>query len=361
MKLSPKIVEDVRKRLLDWYRRHCREMPWRQIRDPYAIWISEIMLQQTRVTAVVPYFRRFLERFPDAASLARARLDDVLKAWEGLGYYSRARNLHAAAKRVVADFGGALPRSVEQLRSLPGVGQYTAGAIASIAFGLDEPVLDGNVTRVLCRLLRVESDPRSGATVRGLWAAARRLVPRGKAGLFNQAMMDLGATVCTPRNPRCGACPLATPCRARAAGVQEQLPRKASRKPLPHHTVVCAIVRRRGRILLGRRREEGLLGGLWEFPGGKVEPGESLPQALAREVREEVGLDIRVGERLAVVEHAYTHFRITLHAFDCRADNGRARALGCQRVRWVRPNELDQYAFPRANRRILQAITEFSI
>jgi len=342
-------LQPIRTRLLAWYRRNRRDLPWRGADDPYAVWVSEIMLQQTRVETVGPYYRRFLERFPNVPSLAAAKLDDVLKLWEGLGYYARARNLHRAARQLVAERGAELPRDPAELRKLPGIGRYTAGAIASIAFGLDEPVLDGNVTRVLSRVFRIRRPPDEPATQRRLWKLARDLIPRGKASLINQAMMDLGATVCRPRNPLCLTCPLRNDCRALARGEQTKLPVRQPSAPLPHQTVVAAVIRRRGRVLIDRRPPEGLLGGLWEFPGGKVEPGESLQVALAREVREEVGLTVRVGERLMSVKHAYTHFRITLHFFACTAEPGRARALACQAVRWARPADLPEYAFPKAS------------
>jgi len=349
----------VRQRLAAWWEEHKRDMPWRRslaAASPYAIWISEVMLQQTRVATVAGYYERFLGRFPDVAALAAAPLDDVLKAWEGLGYYSRARNLHRAAKAVVRRFGGRLPRTLAELRSLPGVGAYTAGAIASIAFGLDEPVVDGNVARVCVRLFAIADDPTRTPARKKLWSLARQLIPPGKAGLFNQALMDLGATVCTPRQPGCLICPLRDVCAARAAGKQDRLPRKAPRKPLPHHDIAAGVIRKRGRILIDRRPPEGLLGGLWEFPGGKVEPGESPAEALVREVREELGVEVAVGRPIAKINHAYTHFRITLHVFECRHVSGRPRALQCDAWKWVPPGELDRYAFPRANQKVIELL-----
>jgi len=351
-----KSVSSIQRALLTWWDASSREMPWRGVEDPYAVWVSEIMLQQTRVETVGPYYRRFMRLFPTVRRLADAPLERVLKAWEGLGYYSRARNLHAAARKVVADFAGRLPGDVERLRSLPGIGPYTAGAIASIAFGLDEPVLDGNVSRVLCRLVAMEDDPARPATRERLWGLARRFVPSGRAGLFNQAMMDLGATLCVPRRPRCADCPLRRHCRARERGLQDRLPVRRARPPVPHYDIAAGVVRHAGRILIARRREDAMLGGLWELPGGKVEPGETPAQAAAREIREEVGVEAAVGELVATINHAYAHFRITLHVFACRLTRGRARPIGCAAVRWVRPDELDSYAFPRANRRVIELL-----
>ncbi|MCY2930216.1 MAG: A/G-specific adenine glycosylase [Planctomycetota bacterium] len=347
----------IRRLLSKWYARTARDFPWRRTCDPYAIWVSEIMLQQTRTTAAIPYYQRFLAIFPDVRSLAEADLEKVLKAWEGLGYYSRARNLHKTAKILVTNHAARLPATAEELEELPGIGRYTAGAIASIAFGLDEPVLDGNVTRVLCRLLRIGEDPRASAVRERLWSAVRVLIPPGKAGMFNQALMELGATLCLPRTPHCDACPVAGQCLALRHNEQGQLPLRATKKPLPHQTIVVGVIRNAaGRILIGRRRPDAMLGGLWEFPGGKRQRGETLEAALVREVREEVGLSISVGRPLAVIRHAYSHFRITLHAFACRHISGRARPLACDAVQWVRPGDLEKYPFPRANQKLLGVI-----
>ncbi len=346
----------LQSQLLAWYRKHRREMPWRGAADPYAVWVSEIMLQQTQVATVRPYYARWMKRFPDVRALARATPGAVLKAWEGLGYYSRARNLHAAAKRVVTDFGGEVPRTAESLRSLPGIGRYTAGAIASIAFGLDEPVLDGNVARVLCRVSLVKRPPKEPRTQRALWGIARELLPAGRAGDFNQALMDLGATVCTPRNPQCPRCPVEPFCRARAEGLEGRLPARSRRKPLPHHEICVGVVRKAGRILIDRRNDDGLLGGLWEFPGGKRRRGESRQACVRREVLEELGVRVRVGAPVATVRHAYSHFRVTIHAFECDWVSGRPRAIACAAWRWARPQDLGRYAFPAANRRIISAL-----
>ena len=343
--------------LLTWFDAHRREMPWRNTRDPYAIWVSEIMLQQTQVATVIPYYERFLKAFPTPEALAKAPEQRVLKLWEGLGYYSRARNLHKAAKHITADHAGRLPATPEGLLSLPGIGRYTAGAIASIAFGLNEPVLDGNVMRVLSRLFNIHDVLQDTATQKSLWALAEKLLPAGRPGDFNQAMMELGAMVCTPRSPECDTCPLRARCRARKAGCQAELPNKKKPKAVPHYTIVAGVIRNaRGQILIDRRPPTGMLAGLWEFPGGKVEPGETLEQALAREVMEEVGLTVDIGELLDVTEHAYSHFRITLHTFACTRVAGRIRAIACEAVRWVRAAELPDYPFPKANHAVLKQL-----
>ena len=358
MRDSEPIRGRIRENLLRWYGPNGRDLPWRRRRDPYAVWVSEIMLQQTQARTVESYFGRFLLRFPDLEALAQARLDDVLKAWEGLGYYGRARNLHRTAKLVRRHYGGRLPATAEELAALPGIGPYTAGAIASLAFGRDEPVLDGNVIRVLTRLFLIRDDVTRPRTRNRLWRLAGRLLPVGRAGQFNEALMDLGALVCTPRQPGCPRCPVRKDCRALTAGRQLDVPVRKRRKPLPHHQIAIGIIWRGELVLIDRRKPEGLLGGLWEFPGGKCEPGESLADCVAREVREELGIQVSVGKELMTVRHAYTHFRVTLHAFVCRYVGGRARAIGCYGLKWVRMKELERFAFPAANRRIIDALRE---
>lgn len=352
-------VERLQDRLLRWAKRHLRPLPWRtDQRDAYEVWVSEVMLQQTRAEAAAPYFRRWLERFPDVSALAAASLDEVLKAWEGLGYYSRARNLHAAAQIVVSENGGCLPKARRDLERLPGIGRYTAGAILSIAYGQDEPVLDGNVRRVLSRLLVVE---RATAAEQDnlLWETAARLLPSGRAGAFNEALMELGATVCTPRSPTCDACPWEADCIARAEGRQEAFPPKRPRKRIPHYHVTAAVIGDgTGRFLVAQRPPSEMLGGLWEFPGGKVEPDESLQECLRREIAEELGISIQVGERLTVVKHAYSHFKITLHAFFAQIVDGTPQAIACADWRWIRTEEADALAFSAADLRILAALRE---
>ncbi|HEY4689641.1 MAG TPA: A/G-specific adenine glycosylase [Anaerolineae bacterium] len=341
-------------KLIRWFDSNARDLPWRRNRAPYRVWLSEMMLQQTQVDTVVPYFKRFTARFPNLKSLADAPLDEVLKLWEGLGYYARARNLHRAAQIVSRELKGRFPKTVEGLMRLPGVGRYTAGAIASLAFGVDAPVLDGNVSRVLCRLFAIRRDPRESKTRAALWSLAESLLPEGRAGRFNEALMELGATVCTPRAPRCDVCPLASMCEARRRGLESRLPVRHAKKTLPHYDVTAAVIRRNGRVLIAQRPYEGMLGGLWEFPGGKREAGESLEECLKREIREELRLEIAVGDRIVIVQHAYTHFRITLHAFECRAVSGKPKPIGVADFKWVRMSELDRYAFAVTDRKIIQ-------
>ncbi len=352
---NPADIKLFRTRLLDWYRANKRDLVWRNSADPYHIWISEIMLQQTRVDQMGAYFERFIEVFPTVRDLAAASEDQVLKIWEGLGYYARARNMHKAAKRMVEDHGGQVPETYQELERLPGIGSYTAAAVSSIAFDRDHPALDGNVTRVLCRVLRVEEDPRKTGTKAGLIAAGEKLLAPGQAGDFNQAMMELGARVCTPVQPRCGGCPLHPLCRA--YGEMEDptaLPLKTEKKKKPHYQVAAGLIWKEGELLIAQRPSEGLLGRLWEFPGGKQESGETLEECLIREIREELGIAIKVKEHLTSVDHGYSHFSITLHAFNAVYLSGTPRAIECADWRWVEPTGLDGYAFSRADRRIIE-------
>jgi A/G-specific adenine glycosylase len=345
--------------LLAWYQRHQRDLPWRKTQEPYAIWVAEVMLQQTRVETVIAYYERFLKRFPTVEALATAPLDQVLKAWEGLGYYARARNLHRAARDVVENLGGELPSTPEELLHLSGVGPYTAAAIASIAFGYNAIALDGNIQRILCRLFSIDDDPSRSNTQRHLDALARAMLPSGLAGEFNQALMDLGSAICTPSQPRCLLCPLIGPCQAQSEGIQNELPIRATPSQRPHRDVTAAVLRDgNDHLLITQRPLDGLLGGLWEFPGGKRRPGEALQACLQREIWEELRIDIQVGDLLCVVEHAFTHFFMTLYAYECRWIGGEPQCLGCRDLRWVTMDELDAFAFPIADRRIIAHLAE---
>jgi A/G-specific adenine glycosylase len=350
-------LDAAHKALIDWFKSNQADLPWRRGRDPYRVWLSEIMLQQTQVETVIPYFERFLHQFPDIASLAAASLDQVLKAWEGLGYYSRARHLHQVARLLVEQFDGQLPSTVAELMKLPGIGRYTAGAIASLAFGEDAPLLDGNVIRVLSRLLNLAGDVSSSAVRRSLWQTAEALVPPGKAGLWNEGLMELGRRICTPRHPDCSHCPVKDYCLARQEGVQEQRPVKTRRQPLPHYEVAAAIIRdRKGQILIAQRPIDKMLGGLWEFPGGKRERGETLTDCVQREIAEELGIQIEVGPQFAVVKHSFTHFKMTMTVYLCDYVSGAPQAIGCSAWAWIALDAFDRYAFPATDRKIIQAL-----
>lgn len=346
--------------LLEWLRGARRDLPWRRDRRPYAVWIAEVMLQQTQVAAVVPYYERWMQRFPDLAALAAADLDDVLKAWEGLGYYARARHLHQAARQVMARYGGELPADRAALLALPGIGRYTAGAILSLAFGRRAAVLDSNVRRVLCRLYDVTTDPREAATEAQLWQIATALVEavaEEEAGPLNEALMELGSLICTPRQPACATCPVAHLCLARARGVAAERPVPRGRPRPPHHTAVAGVIADDdGAYLLIRRLPRGLLGGLWGFPGGVLQEGETPETGIGRTVHEQIGVEVRSAALVTRIEHTYTHFRITLLAFRCQIVAGQPQPLRCAAVRWARADEWGELAFPAADARILRAL-----
>ncbi len=342
--------------MLAWFRKHARDLPWRRTRDPYAIWLSEIMLQQTRIDQGTPYFERFMRALPTVQALANASDDKVLKLWEGLGYYTRARNLHKAAKQIVGERGGMFPQTAEGWQSLPGVGRYTAGAIASIAFGERAPVLDGNVIRVFSRFFDIVECTDDTATKNHLWTLAEELVPKNHPGDFNQSLMELGARICTPTSPRCPECPIRRQCLARTNGTAEQRPVRKAKKRIPHYEIVIAAIKKRGRYLLGKRPPSGLLGGLWEFPGGKVHPGESHQAALRREVKEELGVSVKFGGLVASVNHTYSHFKVTLNVYRCELADGTPTANTHTELKWVRPADFEKHAFPQANRKFLRLL-----
>ncbi len=344
----------IKRSLLDWYRREKRDLPWRHTSDPYHVLLAEFMLQQTQVETVIPYYRRFLEKFPTVQDLARTPGDRVLKAWEGLGYYSRARNLHSTARYIVERFNGAVPDAYDDLSALPGLGPYTTAAVLSIAYDRDYAVLDGNVIRVLCRLFEIRDDIAQTRTRTRLQKLADDLLNSGNAGDYNQAVMELGATVCRPRAPRCGKCPVDEYCAAYQSGTAESLPVKAPKKPRPHHILGVGIVSRKDKVLIARRPENGLLGGLWEFPSARQLQGEALGDTCIRAVREATGVDAALRNRFRTVRHAFTHFSVTMHAFRCEYKGGRARARTCSDVKWVVPDSLEDYAFSRANRKLIE-------
>ncbi len=344
--------------LLKWYRTSGRDLPWRQTRDPYAIWLSEIMLQQTQVTTVIPYYRRFLDVFPTVHALAEATLDEVLKQWEGLGYYARARHLHRSAQIVVAQFGGAVPSTFDRLHALPGIGRSTAGAILSLAFGQRYPILDGNVRRVLCRYFGVRQHPKLVESK--LWEYAERLLPERKADLYTQALMDLGATVCVPRAPRCLDCPVSEGCVGYRKGIQGNLPARRRRKPLPHHHHVTVVVLVEGQpgpaVWIRQRPAEGLLGGLWEFPSIRADEGDVKGAAatLLDDVCDPGGITLHPAWQIA---HAFTHFTMTLHVFVAPTAAGHVRRLSPDVVP-VAVSDLPDYPFSASQRRIALKLSE---
>lgn len=344
--------------LLNWYAENARELPWRRTDDPYAIWVAEVMLQQTRVETVKPYYRRWMQRFPTVADLAAAPMDEVLNQWEGLGYYRRARYLQRAAQTLVSEYDGQLPTSEKGLRELPGIGPYTAAAIASIAFGEDHLALDGNLRRVLARLFDIETEISSSAAEKKLRQVGSDLLPPGQAGTFNQALMDLGAKVCLPRDPRCEICPLRADCVAHQRGVERERPVRAKSGQVPHVTRLAAALTSQDRVLIGRRPEGALLGGLWEFPGTELEGGRVEPSELAHQVGLGSDLHLDEPEELGTYEHSYSHYRVTAHAFrsEIKAPDRVLREQ--QELRWVPVGELDDYPMGKIDRSIARDLQD---
>lgn len=346
--------------LLDWYRKNKRALPWRQTSDIYPVWISEVMLQQTQVRTVIPYFKRFLSAFPNVRALASATEEKVLKLWEGLGYYSRARNLHRAAIKVITDFDGAIPRQEKPFLSLPGVGPYIAAAVLSMACNLPLPVMDGNVIRVMTRFLGITGDTRKDTTLIPIRDYLHDNIAADHPGDYNQALMELGATVCRIKRPQCFKCPFVKQCQANRHGLTDKIPYRSVRPSPPHYPVALAVIfNTENRVYIQRRPSKGHLGGLWEFPGGKIKPGESPRGALIRECREELKTEVDPLEKIAVVRHAYTHFKITLHVFVCRISQNEVRPQTSLPSRWITLAEIKQYPFPGANHKFFKDLAQW--
>jgi len=350
--INPVAVRRLRAPLLRWYRAAKRDLPWRRTTDPYAIWVSEVMLQQTTVAAVIPYWERFLERFPDTASLAAGREEDVLALWSGLGYYRRAQALRRGAIAVMEHHGGRVPEEADALLGLPGIGLYTAGAIASLAFGRETPVVDGNVKRVFARLFAMRGG-EGAAAERAHWSIAETLVRGSTPGDLNQAVMELGATVCTPRAPRCDACPVSTCCRALALGRPTAFP--ARKKPRPVRVVPVAIswIEQRGRVLLERRQPAGPLRGAWDLPAAVVAPGQTPGRAIARALSARHGLRLRAGHVFLRAKHSILASRLVIDVVEAApvATSPRRAAL-----RWVALSHLDDVAISGATKKIASAV-----
>lgn len=354
---APAAIAALRRRLIAWYRRNRRDLPWRRTRDPYRVWISEIMLQQTQVATVIPYYERFLARFPDVRQLAAADEHEVLRHWEGLGYYRRARQLHRAARQIVANHDGTFPQAQVDVERLAGIGRYTCGAILSIALDQPAPILEANTVRLHSRLLAILDDPASPAAQKRLWQFAAQVLPRRGAGELNQALMELGSLVCTPRAPRCGDCPISPWCLARSRGLEEAIPR-ATKKIAAEAVREGAVVVWRGEQVLLRCHPTGeRWAGLWDFPRFPL-VGESplrIADELGRGVAEQTGLRVVLGEPLATIRHSVTRFRITLDVFHARHAGGRLRPAGGE-LRWLRPADLTDMALSTTGRKIARLI-----
>lgn len=346
--------------LTDWFAANARALPWREGYDPYHVWISEIMLQQTQMERGVAYFRRWIEALPDPAAVANAHEDDVFKLWEGLGYYNRARNLMRAAKVMLDQHGGRVPNKKDALLALPGIGPYTAAAVLSIAFGQDEPLVDGNVSRVLARVFDLDAPLGEAATRKALWTLAGELLPTGRARDFNQGLMELGALVCRPRNPDCAACPLGALCEARRLDITAHRPVPGKKADITPLSIATGVLVHEGRIFIQRRRDEDVWGGLWEFPGGCVEDGETPDEAVVREYAEETGFAVAAQDKLAEIKHGYTRFRVTLHCYLVTPTDGLGEPVLTEASahQWVAPDELDRYAFPAGHRKLIDSLPE---
>ena len=344
----------LRTRLLRWYDRSRRELPWRATRDPYHVWISEIMLQQTQVATVVPYFERFVAEFPSIAELAAASEEQVLRAWEGLGYYRRARHLHQAAGQIVRDHQGQFPASSEEVQALPGIGRYTAGAILSIAWDQRLPILEANTLRLYSRLLGYRDDPRSSAGQSALWKAAESWLPTQRVGDFNQALMELGSRICTPRDPDCDNCPLAELCAARRLGLQAEIPLPPRKPQIESVRQAAVVVRRNQEVLLLRRDDAPRWAGMWDFPRFELEATDprGMADELARRVAETAGVKIERPAPLSTLRHGVTRFRITLECFTAECGRQLAKPAGLTERRWVKPAELEPFPLSVTGRKL---------
>lgn len=356
LNLTPGDAAAFSNRLLGWFESAMRPLPWRREYSPYAVWISEVMLQQTQMERGVAYFERWMRLFPDIASVARAGEDEILKAWEGLGYYGRARNLHAAARKIMNETGGVFPADGRAIRSLPGIGEYSAGAIESVAFNRPVPAVDANVERIFSRLCDIDAPVKNADAKRFIRSKVLELMPEGSARLFNQALMELGALVCS-KKPDCARCPVAAFCEAFRLGVQNERPVPGRKVTYSALDVVTGLLCRDGKIFIQKRPDYGVWAGLWEFPGGCMEAGETPEEALVREFREETELEVRIAQPIGVVRHSYTTCRVTLHGFFCTAPEKAMPVLhAASNGKWASPDELSGYAFPAGSRKLLELI-----
>lgn len=350
-------MTQLQEKLLEWYSANARELPWRGSYSPYQVWISEIMLQQTQVTTMLPFYSRWMKRFPDPASVALASEDEILLHWEGLGYYARAKNIQKAARQIVSEFGGELPRDFDSVRRLPGIGRYTAGAIMSFAYNADYAAADANAARILSRLFDISSPWGTKEFQNAVWDRASGMLPKGRARDFNQALMDFGSSVCLARTPLCEKCPVANLCESLKKGLVRSRPAARVKKTLVPVRRAAGVLVRSGKILVRKRPETGLMPNLWEFPGGTAREGEDPEQALRRLWLEELGLMTGTLEEIAVIKHTHTSFRVTLHAFLCNGGTSTASKLQhLPSLKWIAAAGLDQLAFPAAHRRLISIL-----
>ena len=340
----------MRNKLLNWYSDNKRILPFRGSKDPYKIWLSEVMLQQTQVSTVLPFYNKWIRRFPRSSSLIKENINTVLKYWEGLGYYKRCNNFYKANKIVVKDFDGKVPKEKAQFMALPGVGEYTASAVMSIAFNQPCPVFDVNVKRVMARLLGFKNiTSYNEKRIKGF---LEKNICKNNPGDFNQAMMDLGALVCKPNKPCCHECPLQEYCHAYKSQNPEQYPIKRQSKQIPHYDISIGIIWRGNKFYIQKRNIKGMLGGLWEFPGGKIKKNETKRMALKREIKEECGIQVQVLDKIGSIKHSYSHFKITIYCFYCKELDVSLKLN--QNARMIAFDEIKKYPFPKANHKIFK-------
>ena len=344
------------KKLLSWYHKKARDLPWRRTHDPYRIWLSEVMLQQTQVDTVISYYERWLKKYPTLEKVAQASEDEILKLWEGLGYYARARNFHKACQKVAESHLGKVPSDPNVFSTLKGVGPYTLAAVQSIAFQNPFPAMDGNIKRIVSRLFRI--DEPSSKALSHIGAFLQKNISQKNPGDFNQALMDIGAMICHPKNPKCFECPLSLDCEALQFKQTHVYPIPEEKNPRPHYRAAVGVVWKGNKLLISKRKSEGLLGGLWEFPGGKMKPGESAKDCVEREVKEEVGVDVEAIKSVGAIEHVYTHFSIEMEGFLCRYLKGKPQTLECADWKWISFPELKKFAFPTANRKLFPLLPQ---
>ena len=340
--------------LIYWYNNNKRQLPFRSTKDPYKIWISEIMLQQTQMKTVIPFYERWVNTLPTIGSVARTNIDSLLKLWEGLGYYRRCHNFYQASKIIVEDYQGVVPSDYESFIGLPGVGDYTAGAVLSISFGIPIPAIDGNVKRVMARLYGFKHLTRYNINI--IYKAILRTLKNFNPSDFNQGLMELGALICTPEFPKCFKCPLSKNCKAYQSANPTNYPKKKVKRSIPHFNVVSAIIWRGDTFYIQKRSDDKMLGGLWEFPGGKVEKGETLELALLRELKEECNINARILKKATSIKHRYSHYSITMHCFYCEEKND--KVVSPPYSNWIKKNQISQYSFPKANHKIFNFLNK---
>ena len=348
--------KEISNELVRWFKKNKREMPWRLDKTPYRIWISELMLQQTKVDQVIPFYNKWMNNFPTLSSLSNASQEEILKSWEGLGYYSRARNIYKSSRIIDEKFNGIFPSNPSEIESLPGIGPYTKAAICSIAFNLDYAVLDGNVMRVLSRLYLYEKDISLSSSKKDLQTIADRILPEGNASNFNESIMEFGALICTTKKTDCTKCPIKNNCLAFKENVVSKYPVRTPKKKIPEMIVGAAVIIYKNKILISQRRSGQMLEGLWEFPGGKKEVKESIQQCIKREIKEELDIDIRIDKHLITINHFYSHFKMKMHTYFAKIHKGIPKSMESQNFEWVSLKDIRSRPFSKADLKVIDAL-----